>query len=279
LGLNGQLTNFWGGGLNLSKQVVGYDDRLTRGGPLMRDRASQSIGGNVNSDNRRKFTARVNFNYSWGEDEGKERRLSGNFQIRPIETLTFSVGPSYSNNTTFAQYVTSVGDTLARGTYGRRYIFTGLEQTTVSMDTRLNVNFTPELSLELFAQPFISSGDYGTLRELRAPRTYEFLDYGQDVGDVSYDASTRRYTVDPDGTGPAASFTVANRDFTTRSLRGNAVLRWEYRPGSTLFLVWQQSRAATGTEGDFAFGREAGNLFDAKPDNFFVVKLNYWLNF
>jgi hypothetical protein len=114
---------------------------------------------------------------------------------------------------------------------------------------------------------------------LRAPRTYEFLDYGQDVGNVTYDPTARRYTVDPDGTGPAASFTVANRDFTTRSLRGNAVLRWEYRPGSTLFLVWQQSRAATGTEGDFAFRREAGNLFEAKPDNFFVVKLNYWLNF
>jgi hypothetical protein len=279
LNLNGQLTNFWGGGIMMNRRLVGYDDRLTRGGPLMKDRAGQSIGFNINSDQRKEITARLNGNYSWGEGEGLERRIGGNIQLRPVESWTISFGPSFSRNLIYAQYVTTITDSTATATFGRRYIFTGLEQTSVSMETRLNVNFTPELSLELFAQPLISSADYGALRELRAPRTYDFSEYGKDNGStIAYDEAARLFTIDPDGSGRAPTFTLRNRDFNQLSLRGNAVLRWEYRPGSTLFLVWQQSRGDTRDFGDFDFGRDAGQLFDARPDNFFVIKLNYWLN-
>jgi hypothetical protein len=278
LGLNGQLNNFWGANLNFNKRIVGYDDRLTRGGPLMRDRAGQSLGGMINTDTRRKVTGRLNANYNWGVGEGVERRVGGGVTIRPVENWTLSLGPSVSSNLTYAQYVTTISDATAVATYGRRYIFTGLEQVTMSMDTRLNVNFTPDLSLELFAQPLISSGDYEALRELRAPRTYEFLEYGKDIGTISYDPETRMFTVDPDAGGSAARFTVRNRDFNRRSLRGNAVARWEYRPGSTLYLVWQQSRSEVEGHGDFSFRRDAGGLFDARPDNIFVVKFNYWFN-
>jgi hypothetical protein len=279
LNLNGQLTNFWGGGIMMNRRLVGYDDRLTRGGPVMKDRAGQSIGFNINSDMRKEITARLNGNYSWGEGEGLERRLGINFQVRPVESWTISFGPNISKSLIYAQYVTTVTDSLATSTFGRRYIFTGLEQTQFSMETRLNVNFTPELSLELFAQPLISSADYGALRELKAPRTYEFNEYGKDNGStITYDATTNHFTIDPDGPGRAGTFTIQNRDFNTLQLRGNAVLRWEYRPGSTLFLVWQQSRGNTRDFGDFDFGRDAGDLFDARPDNFFVIKLSYWLN-
>jgi hypothetical protein len=278
IGLNGQFNNFWGANLNFNKRLVGYDDRLTRGGPLVEDRAGQSIGGNLNTDSRRNVTGRINFNYSWGEGEGIERRVGGNIQVRPVENWTLSFGPSLSSNQTYAQYVTTITDPLATETFGRRYIFTELEQRTVSMETRLNVNFTPELSIELFAQPLIASADYGSLSELRAPRTFEFDEYGRDRGTIAYDEASRDFTIDPDGSGPAATFTVGNRDFNRRSLRGNAVLRWEYRPGSTLFVVWQQARSATLDFGDFDLGRDAGGLFGAPADNVFVVKLNYWLN-
>jgi hypothetical protein len=279
VGLNGQLKNFWGGGLNFGRKLVGFDDRLTRGGPIVKDKPNTSIGGNIMSDQRKPVTLRLNGNWSWGQDGDRDRRIGGNVQLRPSDSWTISFGPSFNRSTTFAQYVTSIGDAYATTTFGRRYLFTELEQSSVSMDTRLNVNFTPELSLELFAQPLISSGDYGALKELEAPRLYSFRKYGQDVGTITYDEANRRYVIDPDGTGPAASFNVSNRDFNQRTLRGNAVLRWEYRPGSTLFLVWQQSRTESQLFGDFDFGRDVGGLFDAKPDNFFVVKLNYWLNF
>jgi hypothetical protein len=100
--------------------------------------------------------------------------------------------------------------------------------------------------------------------------------YGQDVGTISQQQDGS-YTVDPDGTGPAAAFAFGNPDFNFRSLRGNAVLRWEYRPGSTVFFVWTQSRSDVAPNGDLQFSRDVSGLFDAKPDNIFLLKVNYWL--
>src|SRR5690606_4923623 len=94
------------------------------------------------------------------------------------------VGPNLSWSRVAAQYVTTVTDEFADHTYGKRYIFADLDQTTLGIDTRVNVTFTPELSFELYAQPFISSGDYLTLKELRAARTFDFIEYGVDAGTV-----------------------------------------------------------------------------------------------
>ncbi len=141
-------------------------------------------------------------------------------------------------------------------TYGARYIFSRLDQTEVSLVTRLNYTFTPDLSFELYAQPLVSNGDYGTPREFQRPREYDFKTYGEDIGTISQ--SDNRYLIDPDGEGPARSFTVTDRSFTTRSLRGNAVLRWEYRPGSTLYVVWQQDRLNDEPMTDFEARRAFG---------------------
>jgi hypothetical protein len=111
----------------------------------------------------------------------------------------------------------------------------------------------------VFAQPFISTGDFGTPIQLRAPRTFAFDPYDGEVDD---------------------------RDFSTRSLRGNAVLRWEWKPGSTLFIVWQQRRSdsldcdeiARCGRGEFDVGRDVRALFDTGPENVFMIKMNYWLN-
>jgi hypothetical protein len=278
LNTNWQFLNFWGASLNLNRRVVGYDDRLTRGGPLGRDRAGQSIGGMLNTDSRRTVSGRMNMNYSWGTGDDAGRRISANLSMRPAENWSMSIGPSYSRNMTSAQYVTAVTDTFKTETFGRRYIFTELNQTTVSMDTRLNVNFTPTLSFELFAQPFISTADYGALRELEAPRRSSYLEYGRDIGTVTYDADTRLFHIDPDGDGPARPFTVQNRDFNTRSLRGNAVLRWEYRPGSTLYLVAQQRRAETGHDPYLDLWRDARGMLRGTANTTLVIKANYWLN-
>jgi hypothetical protein len=85
------------------------------------------------------------------------------------------------------------------------------------------------------------------------------------------------YTIDPDGAGPAAAFTVGNPDFNIRSLRGTAVMRWEYRPGSTLFFVWTQERSGADAYGDFDFNRDRAALFRDRPINVFQVKATYWI--
>jgi hypothetical protein len=157
----------------------------------------------------------------------------------------------------------------------------------VSLDTRVDVTLSPTLSLQLYVEPFISVGDYGALKEFSTPREFDFLTYGVDGGSTVTQNASGDYDVDPDGSGPATAFTVSDRDFSVRSLLGNAVLRWEWRQGSTLFLVWQQRRIdsvtgqAGGTRpwvGDFDLSRDTGDMFGASADNILMVKLNYWLN-
>jgi hypothetical protein len=107
--------------------------------------------------------------------------------------------------------------------------------------------------------------------------------YGEDFGTLCFDQAANRYTADPNGdcatpaTRSAQAFSFDNPDLNVRSLRGNAVLRWEYRPGSTLFLVWQQQRSGFEPFGDFEFSRDANAIFQERPDNIFVIKASYWI--
>ena len=156
-------------------------------------------------------------------------------------------------------------------------MFADLVQNSVAMDTRMNVTFTPTLTLEVFAQPFIASGRYTNFKEFAEPRSREKLVYGADLGSIAADGSD--YRVDPDGAGPASAFTIGNPDFNFRSLRGNAVLRWEFSPGSTLFPVWTQSRSTSAEVGDFRLGRDFDAPLDTPADNIFLLQVNYWLGF
>ena len=242
---------------------------------------------NVRSDGRRETVGRLSYDWVVESGDSWNRSVSFDLTVNPSERLTIQFGPSLSRGHTSAQYVSSVADPLAVQTFGQRYIFGGLDQTTVSIDTRVNVTFTPTLSLQVYVEPFISTGDYRELKEFERPGTFKFLEYGTDIGTVSQDPG-RGYTIDPDGAGPAAPFEVADRDFSYRSLIGNAVLRWEWRQGSTLFFVWQQRRISSltgdgvnGTDpwiGGFELGRDPGDMFATPADNIFVIKVNYWLN-
>jgi hypothetical protein len=145
---------------------------------------------------------------------------------------------------------------------------------------RLSVTFTPTLSFQLYAQPFAFAADFVRFKELRAARTFAFNVYGRDNGStVSFDSSTNEYAIDPDGPGPAGVLQRSNPDFRVRSLQTNAVLRWEYRPGSTLYLVWTQSRSGAFSDPTFDAGQDLGReLFRDPPTNVLLVKLNYWLS-
>jgi hypothetical protein len=284
-----QFLNYWGGSVRYQYDFKALDDRLTRGGPMAELPALHSGNASLNSDSRKALGVRGQYRWQAGVDGSWQHDGSLNFTFRSGEKLQLGLGPSVSRSYSKAQYVTSVGDALATATYGRRYIFAPIDQTTVSLETRLNLTLSPTLTFELFMQPLISSGQYGGLAEFRAPRTFDFLRYGEDVGTIARQADGT-YLVDPDGAGAAASFSVPDRDFNVRSLLGNAVLRWEWSPGSTLFLVWQQSRSqrVAGSEfdaagamgvGEFDLSHDTAELFRIQPDNIFLVKVNYWLNF
>ena len=128
---------------------------------------------------------------------------------------------------------------------------------------------SPTLSLQLYVQPLLSSADYITYKQLAASETNDFIDLTPTVaGDT--------LSVDFDGDA-APDYSFTDRDFNVRSLIGNAVLRWEYRPGSTVFLVWQRQQSHQAEVGDFDFSRDTGALFGAPADDRFIIKVNYWL--
>ncbi len=283
-----QLLNYWGGSARVARDFATDDDRLTRGGPLARHPSEWSGNISINSDSRKALSLRSRYNWAAKEDGSWAHSANIDFTYKSGEKVVLRVGPDVKRSFSASQYVTSVSDELADHTYDRRYIFAPIDQTTVSLETRLNITFSPTLTFELFAQPFLSRGNYGRLKEFGAPGTLDFQIYGVDVGTLGR-GTDGYYVVDPDGEGDAESFSVSDRDFNFQSLLGNAVLRWEWSPGSTLFLVWQQSRShrILGSDyeqenydgvGTFDLGNDASSLFGLTPDNIFLVKVNYWLN-
>ena len=280
--------NYWGGSVRWAIRPPTDDDRLTRGGPMARSPRAYTLRASLNSDSRKALGVRTSYNGFTDASGSYQHSGSIDFTYRSGEKLELRLGPSLTRSFTQAQYVTSTSDPLATNTFGRRYVFAPLDQTTFALETRMNVTFSPTLTLQVYAQPLISSGDYGDLAEFRAPGAYRFSTYGEDAG-TSVRQADGDYLIDPDGPGAAPEFTVSDRSFNLRSLLGNAVLRWEWSPGSTLFLVWQQSRAGrvqasefdeTGAldVGAFDLGYDTKELFGLGSDNIFLIKMNYWLN-
>ena len=279
-----QLPNLSRFGARLSLRPATLNDRLTRGGPMAMAPTGYTASANYNTDQRTAVSGRAALAYGADRSGAWNGEVDVSLTWRVSTRLDMSLGPNLNRGYGTAQHVSTVTDKTADRTFGRRYVFADLHQTTASLTTRLNATLTPEISFEVYAQPFISSARYDRLKELAAPRTFEFSQYGADIGTLDQTASGS-YLVDPDGAGPAKPFELGNRDFNFRSLRGNAVFRWEWRAGSTLFLVWQQNRSARlvpdspqADVGTFEFGRDARALFGIDPDNIFLIKVSYWLN-
>ncbi|MEP7002732.1 MAG: DUF5916 domain-containing protein, partial [bacterium] len=259
-----------------------FDVLRTRGGTVARTAGYNFYSVSVNGDSRSRVS--WDFGSSHGRNITDKAWSADGFAdliLKPLVNLRVSVGPSYSRNVDFKHFVTTVSDSTAIMFGGQRNVFAALDQRSLSMNTRINATFTPNLTLELFAQPFLASGKYDTPKQYVAPRTSETATYGKDIGTmtVQRDATGNvvSYHIDPDGTGPAAAFDVSNPDFNIRSLRGTAVLRWEYRPGSTMFFVWTQQRSGSESYGDFDFTRDKSALFRDRPINVFQIKASYWL--
>ncbi len=275
---NFSLLNLWGGGGSIAYQPGNiYSDRLLRGGPQARLPATYQANAYAYSDSRRPVSGNLSGGFTDDASGGGSQFVSVSADLRPASTLRVSVGPNLSRQHNTAQFVRSVREPMATATFGRRYLFADLHQTTLSIDTRVDFTLSPTLSFVMYAQPFVSAGRYEDLKEFLRPDGYDFAVYGRDRGTSRYDAATRSFTVDPDGEGPAAAFVVGDPSFNIRSLRGNAVMRWDYRPGSALYFVWQQQRSDYEPIGDFAAGRDVGAIFRGRPTNVFLLKATYWL--
>lgn len=251
--------------------------RKTRGGPMTINPMSIGFNSGINSDNREKIIVSTSINYNNNTDAGSTYYGEISFTWKPVSNIAFSFSPSLSKFISNDQYHTTFSDPTAVNTFGRRYVFSDLEQLEIAANFRLNWTFTPQLTLELFVQPLVSTEKYSEFKELKRGNSYDFLIYGQEQSTlISHSDSIR---VDPDGSGPAGSFLIRKKDRETRSLRGNSVLRWEFLPGSTLYLVWTQSRYFEGSNSQFELGEAFQRLIDSEPDNIFAIKISYWFPF
>ncbi len=276
---NGTFRNFWGFGVNGEVYTAATSNRLTRGGPLAGTPGGWNLNLNGWSDDRKAVSG-----YAWtgvgGNALGNQfNGFETGVEIRPSSSLTLRVGPELYLEHDERQYVGSFDAPGLDATFGRRYVFGQIDQTTLAMGTRLNWTFTPKLSLQTYLRPFVSRGRYTGFRQMTAPGETDFPVYGQGFGAIEptfedgSDVPSGYVVTGADG--GTAEFD--NPNFTVRALQGNAVMRWEYRPGSALFLVWQQQRNGFARDGAFEFDRDVSGLFRDQATNVFLLKLSYWL--
>lgn len=275
LGGNAQFSNYWSANLHFSQNFASQNDRLTRGGPLMGRSSFQSVSGRVS--NNFNSAVRLGMNVFWGNlNEGDDYSVGVDVSFEPTDQLRVSVGPEYSRNTNRRQFYTT-RDGPSERTYGTRYVFSTIEQSEISLPIRMNFAFHPDLSLELWAQPFAASGRFSAFGELPAARAYDLRLYGTDgttITEAVDDESGSRSYVVTDG---ADEFTLPDANFNALSFRSNLVLRWELRPGSTLFLVWQQNLSEGRNSGEYVSPGSLFDVFGAPGRNVLAVKMSYWL--
>lgn len=277
LALEGQFLNYWGFDTMVAYNPQTVSNDLTRGGPLALIKPGYQIDFGINSDSRNPvvltlytslYTRPAWDSYSW----------NGSIFLRwkPKSNISFSLGPEYYVRNSFIQWVDRVSDPLMTATFGTRYLFGRIHQKMLSSDLRLNWTFNPKLSLQLYLQPLLAVGQYDEFKELAQPKSFNYNIYGEADSTIRFEDEI--YTVDPDGPGPSPEFTFENPDFNVKSLRGTLVLRWEYLPGSLLYLVWTQNRADYRNPGDFHLRRDLGDLLSAPGDNIFLIKFTYRWN-
>ncbi len=251
---HGQFKNQWwvhvGGTVGNLGDI--YCDRCARGGPALRGDQYIAPWIGLQYDQRAAIVPSVFMNYFKGDGgHSQSTNVSPQVDLRVSSQFRGSVSFSASHNIRDAQDLNPVTDLT-----GTHYLFAHLDQKTTSMSFRIDYTATPTLTVQVYASPFVSKGRWSNLRELSStPRA------------TGYDARFQPFT----GPGPG--------DFNIKFFNSNFVVRWEYRPGSTLFLVWNQGRDDfEPTQGTRDVTGDFNKLFKAYPRNTFLIKASYWLN-
>jgi hypothetical protein len=280
--------NFWNTFLGANYRPRGMSDDLTRGGPLMETGSGGGVDLSLFTSEAKSYRGGVNLGFSTGEFGAASQSARVNFTARPSSRLQLSMAPAWFHVINPRQYNQAVEGGYA-ATYGTRYVFATVDQSTLSMQLRLNYSFTPVLTLEVYAEPFASSGAYSDFGELAAAGASSLRAYGTDNTTITQNADGN-YTVTDANNGQV--FGVDNNSFNVLSYRSNVVMRWEWRPGSAVFLIWQQNRnsfCSGGYDSGICYqedvapgsGLRAGDLVATRGvpgDNVFVVKATYWFS-
>jgi hypothetical protein len=275
------LRNFWTTSVNVSRNFRGLDAQSTRGGPAMGTPLGLNVGGSLrnSSSSQRRWNGGVDYRSNeYGEAAWS---FNGSVSARPSPALQFSIAPEYASETGVGgifsgpigrQYLTTLSGGRAE-TYGWRYIFGLPDRTTLSTQFRVSYTFKPDVTLDVYAEPFAASGAYRGFGELSVSRGRDLRMYGTD-GTTLDRLTDGSYRITDGG----STFTLSNRDFNVRSFRSNVVLRWEWRPGSIFYGVWQQNRSSSVPRGEHVGAGDLFGSFSAEGDNIFAVKTTFWIS-
>jgi hypothetical protein len=244
-----------------------------RGGPSLRTDARRVHYVGLSTDRRRPVSGSLIVNGdSYFDSPRSSLSITPTLFLRPNPVLNGSLGIGYAAQNNPAQWVGRM--TVADGP---RYVLGALEQRTLQLTSRVNWTLSPGVSVELYAQPFVSAGSFGAYREVVDPQARRFADRYRVFGsELQCDGRRCEGDVDGDGTN---DFGFTRPDFNVRQIRSTMVTRWEYRPGSVLYIAWQHGRSGFDPDGRFGGLDDLRSLAGEPADNTLLVKANYWLSF
>jgi hypothetical protein len=268
-----QFRNKWTAHTNFELQQS-VDTRALRGGPALRTHDTFGTEVDVTTDPSRLVSLSVAGLHGRAiDDNSRLSNIGGGARFRLSNRFLLSGRVSYDGLAENLQYVTT-----ADTSDGFRWILGRIQQGTWTFTMRANLSLSPDLTIQYYGSPFISTGRYtefkratNTLAEQYSDRFHQFA-----ADEIAFQQDSNSYLVTEGGSGPSYSF--ANPDFSFRQFRSNLVLRWEYRPGSTLYVVWSQGRTGSEPDWDSSFSSNWNGLWRTRPDNVFLVKLSYWLS-
>jgi hypothetical protein len=275
INFNTQFKNRWRLNGQFNRQSENISVTLLRGGPSFVQPGDGSFSLYLNTDDTKKLSAGIGNYHGAGDSKSfSVHEYWANIFFRPSDPVSISIHPNYNITNQELQYVTTVDNEN-----GSTYIFGRLEQRTAGITVRLNYTFNPELSVEYYGQPFISAGKYSKLKKITSPDAERFKERFHTFadGEISYSQDGNYYSIDGNIDG-VEDYQIDSPDFNFRQFRSNLVIRWEYLPGSTLYLVWSQGRTGSVTDGSFAYGNDMGDLFRIRPHNVFLLKFSYWFS-
>ncbi|MEM1328167.1 MAG: DUF5916 domain-containing protein [Bacteroidota bacterium] len=263
-----EFKNFWQAGLGVTREFKDISNNFLRGGPALRLNAGWFWWGYASTNNQKKVAFFTQFNVGDGDQNSVDyRQLKIGIRLQPINALNVQLSPGFTHFRRVDQYVTETSFDNQN-----RYIVGELEQRTLSMTARLNYNITPDLTIQYYGQPFISRGRYSNFKYINDPLAVPLEERFSDISGQDFQGG--QYNLDEQGDG-TIDYSIGDPDFDFIQFRSNLVGRWEYVPGSELFLVWSQGTTAFGDPSTGLLTSLNDNLFSEKAHNIFLVKWTY----
>jgi hypothetical protein len=268
-----QFKNLWEASFHVDTDSEMIRNTFLRGGPSMKLPGGTSASLSVGTNPRKKLSFEVDgFMYVARENSSRRYGIDFDISYKPISNISLALYPEFSVQQSQLQYVSQ-----QEPGEEKRYIFGSIDRNTFSMSVRMDLILTPELTIQFWGQPFIASGKYDEFKYITDPHADKFADRFRSYAsnEISYDEANRYYQVNEAGSG--LSYGFDDPDFNVKEFLSNLVFRWEYRPGSFLYLVWSQTRSGHDPWGHFKFGEDFLDMWDAHPTNVVMLKLSYRL--